>query len=79
MKPARKSSSRQISLRGEGGQIIVEYLLLLVAGVGIAMLITTMMVSRNPENPGFLIQKWMSIITTIGHDTADDVSSTNPN
>lgn len=70
-----KNSSPQISLRRQGGQIIVEYLLLLVVGVSVAVLITSTMVSRNPDNPGFLIQKWMSIVTTIGKDTADDVTS----
>lgn len=68
------NSSRKISVSGQGGQIVLEYVLLLVIGVGVAALITSTMVSRNPESPGFLIKKWFDIIKTIGDDTADDVA-----
>ena len=67
------SSSHSI-LRGSRGQIVVEYILLLVIGVGLAALITAKMVSRNTDNPGFLVKKWFSIIKTIGEDTADDLN-----
>jgi len=46
----------------------------LIVGVAIAALITSRMVSRNQENPGFLIVKWVKIIQTIGADPADDVN-----
>lgn len=65
--------STQASLRSARGQIVVEYVLLIVVGVSIAMLITSMMVSRNPDSPGFLVKKWVDIIKLIGSDTADDV------
>lgn len=58
---------------GHRGQIVVEYVLLLVIGVSVAMLITSKMVSRNSENPGFLVKKWFDIIKTIGADTSDDL------
>jgi hypothetical protein len=60
-------------LHGHGGQIVVEYVLLLVIGVTIAVLITSTMVSRNPDSPGFLVKKWSDIIQLIGQDTADDL------
>jgi uncharacterized membrane protein affecting hemolysin expression len=66
----------QDSLRNQRGQIVIEYVLLLVIGVSLAMLITSTMVSRNPESPGFLIRKWVQIIKTIGEDTADDLKAT---
>ncbi|NJL25419.1 MAG: hypothetical protein HC902_09735 [Calothrix sp. SM1_5_4] len=53
---------------------MVEYVLLLVIGVGVAALITTTMVSRSAENPGFLVKKWSDIIGFIGKDTADDLN-----
>jgi hypothetical protein len=65
-------SSHQTTRRGESGQIVVEYVLLLVIGVGVATLITSQMVSRNPNSPGFLIAKWVAILQTVGSDTADD-------
>jgi hypothetical protein len=67
------TSSSQSSLRGERGQIVVEYVLLLVVGVAIAVLITSMMVSRSADSPGFLIKKWGDIVKLIGSDTADDL------
>jgi hypothetical protein len=74
----KKSSSPQTTRRGESGQIVVEYVLLLVIAVGVATLITSQMVSRNPNSPGFLIAKWVQIIQAIGTDTADDLTPQNP-
>ena len=64
---------KDITVRHQQGQIIVEYVLLLVIGVTIAILITSTMVSRNPQQPGFLIRKWQEIIRLIGSDTSDDL------
>ena len=72
-----KNSSQQVNLRSQGGQIIVEYVLLLVVGVALAMLITSTMVSRNPNSPGFLVKKWFDIIEAIGKDTPDDLAPQN--
>lgn len=69
----KKDSSSHSILRNRRGQIVVEYVLLLVVGVGLAILITSTMVSRNPDSPGFLVKKWYDIIQTIGKDTADDL------
>lgn len=63
------------SFQRQRGQIVVEYVLLLVIGVSLAMIITGTMVSRNPENPGFVVRKWLAIIKTIGEDTADDLKT----
>ncbi len=41
---------------------------LLVIGVALAFLISTQMVSRSQSNPGFLVKKWVAIITAIGAD-----------
>jgi uncharacterized protein (UPF0333 family) len=65
-------SSSEVTLSKESGQIVLEYILLLIVGVAIAALITSRMVSRNQDNPGFMITKWMKIIQTIGADNADD-------
>lgn len=50
------------------GQVVVEYALLLVIAVSIAFLISTTLVSRDPNSPGFLIVKWHEIIQMIGLD-----------
>lgn len=57
------------------GQILVEYILLMVIVVSVALLITSFMVSRNADRPGFLISKWYQIIQVIGEDPADDLKT----
>jgi hypothetical protein len=71
-------SFEQPSLRGSRGQIVVEYVLLLVIGVGLAVFITAKMVSRSADHPGFLVKKWFEIIKKIGLDNADDLNSPPP-
>jgi len=70
----RKSPFGQ--LRSSRGQIVVEYVLLLIISVSIAMLITSFMVSRNAETPGFLIRTWRVMLDTMGADPADDLRPT---
>lgn len=60
--------------RKNSGQVVVEYTLLLGVGVLIAFLITTTLVSRDPNSPGFLIVKWAKIIEVIGVDPIDDLN-----
>ena len=55
------------------GQILVEYVLLLIIAVTVAALIVNTIVSRDPEEPGFLIRKWNQILEFIGDDLPDDI------
>lgn len=55
-------------LKNQGGQVVVEYVLLLIAVVAIAALVTRLMVSRDPESPGFLISKWVKVVEVIAKD-----------
>lgn len=55
------------------GQVVVEYVLLLVVSVAVATLIVSLMVSRQSDNPGFLIEKWKEIIDFIGSDYPDEL------
>jgi hypothetical protein len=52
--------------------VVVEYVLLLIVAVALAALIVRLMVSRNPDEPGVIINKWYQIIRTVGEDLADD-------
>ncbi|HPI41477.1 MAG TPA: hypothetical protein PLJ21_11775 [Pseudobdellovibrionaceae bacterium] len=58
-------------MKNNRGQIVVEYLLLLVVGVALAALLIKQLASRDPENPGMIVQKWNSILQTIGDDIID--------
>lgn len=59
------------TLKNKRGQVIVEYVLLLVIAVAVAALITKELVRRDPDNPGILVQKWDDILKTIGSDLPD--------
>ena len=68
-----KVSLRQ-PISSESGQIIVEYVLLLVVAIAIAALITKAMISSDPGNPGFVFSTWSKVNQAIGADTADDIA-----
>lgn len=53
------------------GQIIVEYVLLLVIVVAIAATIVKVVASRDEGNPGFLIEAWDQMLKSIGSDLSD--------
>ena len=59
------------SLKNSRGQVVVEYVLLLVIAVAIATLITRELVKRDAESPGILVKKWDDILKTIGDDIPD--------
>jgi hypothetical protein len=44
-----------------------------VASVALALVITKLMVGRDPGNPGFVIGAWNEIVKEIGADKADDI------
>lgn len=54
------------------GQVIIEYVLLLVIAVSLAALITKELVSREDGNEGALVLKWQSLLKVIGDDLPDD-------
>lgn len=69
---SRQPAKYQSGVQRERGQIILEYVLLLIFAVGIALMITRQMVGRDPDNPGFVIKGWTKVIQAIGADQADD-------
>lgn len=69
------NSSQDGTRLGERGQVVVEYVLLLISSVIVAMLITRLMVGRDPGNPGFVISAWQAIVDEVGRDFADDLQS----
>ncbi len=69
---AHLSQSRlKSNRRGERGQIAIEYVLILVVAVTIAVTLTKGLVNRDPQDPGLIIQSWVNILSTVGKDLAD--------
>lgn len=66
----RKYKDRERLLNNHG-QIVLEYILLMLVAVASALLITNRLVGRNPDNPGVVIQKWSQLTQIIGADQGD--------
>lgn len=68
-------SKKRNSPTQASGQIVVEYVLLLLFSVVFAVTIMNGVVSRDPESPGFLVQKWRSLIDFIAEDIPDETEN----
>ena len=66
----KKRSRKPWPGQSASGQIVVEYVLLLVVAVAVAALITKTMVS---SEDGFIISTWSRVVKQIGSDYADDI------
>jgi uncharacterized protein (UPF0333 family) len=55
-------------LKNNRAQIAVEYILLVFIAVSISASVVSLMVSRDEDEPGFLIRAWDEIVTTISSD-----------
>ncbi len=54
------------------GQVLVEYLLLMVIAVSCATILTTQLVGRGDgKKQGMIIKAWDKILKTIGNDLPD--------
>ncbi len=65
--------------KNQQGQIVVEYLLLMVVVVSIAAVITKTFVARsdNPSEQGMVIKGWNKMIQFIGNDLPECSRQTN--
>ena len=55
------------------GQVVLEYVLLIVVGLAIVMTISNVMVSRDPNDTGILMKFWRNIIVEIGEDLPETI------
>lgn len=60
-------------MRNQRGQVIVEYLLIMVLMVAIAATLTKRLVGRGDDasNQGVIVRSWSRIIKAIGNDLPD--------
>lgn len=64
-------------LKNQKGQILVEYLLLMVIAIACAAALTNKLIGRSDTNQGIIITQWNKIITIIGNDIPDCAAQTN--
>ncbi len=69
------------TLNNQAGQILVEYLLLMVIAVGCATLLIKGLVGRGDvgASRGIIVQQWDRILHIIGNDIPDCANQTNFN
>lgn len=63
--------TRLVSKAPQSGQILIEYVLLLLIGLMVAKLMIKSLVGQNPEEPGILIKRWNEVWVEIGNDYPD--------
>lgn len=61
-------------VKDQSGQIVIEYVLLLIVVVAIATLLTRELVSRNPDKPGALVAKWQRILVFVAEDLPEVIT-----
>lgn len=57
-----------VFLKNNKGQILVEYLLLMVIAVVCATLLIKGLVGRSDSNQGIIIKQWNRVLITLGKD-----------
>ncbi len=74
-----KLRSKHRFLNNQAGQILVEYLLLMVIAVACATLLVKGLVGRGAEGSGrgIIVQQWDRILHIIGNDLPDCSKQTN--
>jgi hypothetical protein len=53
------------------GQVVVEYVLLIMVIIFISAVLLKSLGSRNPDSPGIITGKWHQILESIAHDMID--------
>lgn len=66
--PSSPSSEFPAPSLTQRGQVIIEYILLLLVALGLATMIMKSVVSRNPEEPGFLMKRWHEMLKQVAAD-----------
>lgn len=66
-------------MRNQKGQVVVEYVLLLVIAVSLAYLLVSQLSSRNSDKPGLFTTQWYNMMNVIGVDVPDKHCPGDPN
>lgn len=73
LKQLQSNKSNHYDRRNDRGQIVLEYLLLMVIVVSVATVLTQKLVHRSSDesSQGMVIKGWNKIINVLGYDLAD--------
>ncbi len=75
MNDFKKQNINQPILKNQSGQILIEYVLLLLIGLMVGNIIVKQltMMSSDPEEQGVIIRRWNKIWDSIGKDYPDKI------
>lgn len=59
-------------IQRQSGQVVLEYVLLLVIVAGLGAFVLRTAVSRDPADPGFLVDKWQNVLEVIAQDDPEE-------
>ncbi|MCC2678094.1 MAG: hypothetical protein K0R29_670 [Pseudobdellovibrio sp.] len=67
-----KSKSQYFTKKSKNsGQVLVEYILLMVIAIGLSTLMTKKLISRKTGDTGIITEAWNRILVQIGRDVPD--------
>ncbi len=70
---------KRTSVLNQKGQVLVEYMLLLLISVSFATFLVSKLISRNADDQGIIIKSWSRMLETLGNDLPDCSKQTNFN
>ena len=70
---SKAPSKRSLGLIGrQAGQVVIEYVLLMVILASLGAVIMRSFVSRDSSDPGILVAKWNNLLKTVAQDNPED-------
>jgi hypothetical protein len=70
--PSSKPANFASGIRRQAGQVVIEYILLMVVMAGIGAFLVRNFASRDIDEPGLLVAKWNQILQFIAQDNPED-------
>jgi hypothetical protein len=70
--PHPKSANFVKKAKRQAGQVVIEYILLMVVMAGIGAFLVRSFASRNIDEPGMIVAKWNQILQFIAQDNPED-------
>lgn len=78
--PTKSESQKKSFISKKNGQVLVEYMLLLLISVSFATLLVSKLISRKDgDGQGIIIKSWSRMLETLGNDLPDCSKQTNFN
>lgn len=68
---SKKLITMKLLYKNNRGQVLIEYLLLMLITIACATLLTKSLIDRSDASPGMIIKAWDGILKNISNDLPD--------